>query len=93
MMALTEKVDSKVMASVLFIDFTVVRQSVTLKQGNPFSTALFKDLEKDCGNSLIAENSSLHCMRLHHPISNTECISNSDGPGNVYIKKDESTHL
>lgn len=29
---LTEKVDSKVMASVLFIDFTVVRQSVTLKQ-------------------------------------------------------------
>lgn len=26
---LTEKVDSKVMASVLFIDLTVVRQSVT----------------------------------------------------------------
>lgn len=28
---LTEKVESKVMASVLFIDFTVVRQSVTFK--------------------------------------------------------------
>lgn len=29
---LTEKVESKVMASVLFIDFTVVRESVTLKE-------------------------------------------------------------
>lgn len=29
--ALTENADSKVMASVLLIDFTVVRQSVTLK--------------------------------------------------------------
>lgn len=28
---LTEKVDSRVMASVLFMDFTVVKQSVTLK--------------------------------------------------------------
>lgn len=33
---LTEKVDSKVMASVLFIDFTVVRQSVTLKTNHFF---------------------------------------------------------
>lgn len=30
-MVLTEKVDSRVMASVLFMDFTVVKQSVTLK--------------------------------------------------------------
>lgn len=34
---LTEKVDSRVMASVLFMDFTAVKQSVTLKR------------ESDCG--------------------------------------------
>lgn len=39
---LTEKVDSRAMASVLFIDFTVVRQSVTLQQTTPISTVLFQ---------------------------------------------------
>lgn len=39
---LTEKVDSKVMASVLFIDFTVVRQSVTLKQTISVSKVNYK---------------------------------------------------
>lgn len=40
---LTEKVDSRVIASVLFMDFTVVRESVTLKHTNLIRTALFKD--------------------------------------------------